>query len=64
MNDRTKEETNELERLAKIGKAAECALKKGIFIYDIVMTHEGVLFEYSEINNVHDLLEFAESEDK
>jgi hypothetical protein len=53
----------ELERLAKIGRATEKAFEEGRFIYDVVETYEGVLFEYAEVNTIDELLEWSESEE-
>lgn len=55
-------EYGKIKSYAKIGKLTERAFEFGKFIYDIVETYEGILFEYSEVENVEELLEWLASE--
>ena len=57
----------ELERLAKIGRATEKAYSKGAFlIYDVAENYDGTIERYDHDETIEELLvwlEFTESED-
>lgn len=53
----------ELERLAKIGRATEIALKHGFFIYDVKENREGDIVRYDYDYTIEDLLLWHEREE-
>ena len=63
----THAELSEIERLAKIGKAAERAYFKGAFlIYDVVENYDGSIEQYNCDETIEELLQWldlVESED-
>lgn len=61
------DELQELERLAKIGRATERAYSNGAFlIYDVVENHDGSIERYNYDGTIEEILlwlEFTESEE-
>ena len=56
----------ELERLARIGRATEIALNQGFFVYDNIYNFEGHITDFSHDDTVEELLQWldlAESEE-
>ena len=52
----------ELERLAKIGKATEIALKHGFFVYDERYDFDGRITDFNHDDTVDDLLQWLDLE--